>query len=51
MHGIEGTCYLISEKGGEERSATKEVFLEANEKYGTINRIARTLLPRNTEQK
>ena len=28
----EGTHYLISENGGEERSATKEEFLEANEK-------------------
>jgi hypothetical protein len=47
----EGTHYLISEKGGEERSATNEEFLEANEKYGTIKRIAGTPLQSNTEQK
>lgn len=47
----EGTHYLISETGGEERSATKEEFLEANEKYGTIKRRAGTPLQRNTVQK
>ena len=37
-----GIRYLISENGGEERAATEEEFLEANEKYGMIKKIAKT---------
>jgi hypothetical protein len=47
----EGTRYLISEKGGEERSVTLEEFLKINEKYGFMKRAVEEPHPEGKETK
>lgn len=47
----EGTRYLISEKGGEERSVTLEEFLKINEKFGLMKRAVEEPHPEGKEPK
>jgi hypothetical protein len=49
-HNAEGTRYLISEKGGEEREVTREECLELKQKYGMIKKAAETPHQSSLEQ-
>jgi len=46
-----GTHYLLSEKGAEERPITKEEFWEANKKYGMIKKAVEEPCPEKGETK
>jgi hypothetical protein len=46
----EGTRYLISENGGEERSITEKEFLEANKKFGLMKRAVEESHPEEEDE-